>query len=76
LLHRAWRDPRRMNPADPGNRRGTGFAGPLAAPPWGKAPKALRGRGHFKLKLLPRGMKTACGVWVCRFSFMTSSATT
>ena len=24
-------------------RRGAGFAGPLAAPPWGEAPKALRG---------------------------------
>ncbi len=24
-------------------RRGTGFAGPLAAPPWGGVPKALRG---------------------------------
>ena len=27
----------------PSGRRGTGFAGPLAAPPWGGAPKALRG---------------------------------
>ncbi len=24
-------------------RRGTGFAGPLVAPPWGEAPQALRG---------------------------------
>ena len=26
-------------------RRGTGCAGPLAAPPWGGAPKSLRGGG-------------------------------
>lgn len=30
-------------PAGSSGRRGTGFAGPLAAPPWGGAPKALRG---------------------------------
>jgi hypothetical protein len=28
---------------DSSGRRGTGFAGPLAAPPWRGAPKALRG---------------------------------
>ncbi len=27
----------------PSSRRGTGSAGPLAAPPWGGAPQALRG---------------------------------
>jgi len=30
-------------PAGSSGRRAAGFAGPLAAPPWGGAPKALRG---------------------------------
>jgi len=36
-----------MNPAETGNRRGTGFAGPLAVPPWGGGAEGASGGSHY-----------------------------
>ena len=45
MVHRAA--PQRMNPRPPSGHRGSGFAGPLAAPPSGGGAEGASGGGQF-----------------------------